>query len=123
MFFSYFLGKELCRIFFGCRIFWRACFLRIFRCSSGKENHTRAASLHVLLKWSSGVAFLRSSEPRRSKLPAGNPAPERNPGLKCTRTGAIFKKFYMKTNVKSKINVIRKYFELRIYPTKPSVGF
>jgi hypothetical protein len=33
-----------------------------------------------------------------------------------------FKKFKVKTNFKLKINVIRKYFELQIYPTKPSVG-
>jgi hypothetical protein len=35
-----------------------------------------------------------------------NPALERNPGLKYTRTDAIFKKFNVKTNVKLKINVI-----------------
>jgi hypothetical protein len=30
----------------------------------------------------------------------GNPAPERNPGRKRTRTGAVFKKFIVKTTLK-----------------------
>jgi hypothetical protein len=33
-----------------------------------------------------------------------------NPGLKCTQTDAIFKKFNMKTELKQKVNVTQKYF-------------
>jgi hypothetical protein len=35
-----------------------------------------------------------------TNLSAVNPAPERNPELKCTRTEAIFKKFNVKKNFK-----------------------
>jgi hypothetical protein len=50
----------------------------------------------------------------------GNPAPGGNPGLKRTRVGAIFKKFFMKTFLKSKINLIRKvlnFESIRYYET------
>jgi hypothetical protein len=36
---------------------------------------------------------------------AGNPPPRQNPGLKCTRTDDILKKFEFKTNLKGKLNV------------------
>jgi hypothetical protein len=58
-------------------------------------------------KWRSGVGAICSGE---------NPAPERNPGLKRTRMDAIFKMFNLKMNLKLKINVIRKYFELQNHP-------
>jgi hypothetical protein len=45
---------------------------------------------------------------------------ERNPEPKHTRTDPIFKKFNMKTKLKIKINVIRKYFGLYSYPIKPT---
>jgi hypothetical protein len=42
------------------------------------------------------------------RLLPGKSCSWRNPGLKHTRIGAIFKKFFMKTILKSKINLIRK---------------
>jgi hypothetical protein len=47
----------------------------------------------------------------------GNPAPERNPELKRTRIGDIFKKFLVKTTFKLKINVIRNSSNFRFYST------
>jgi hypothetical protein len=47
-----------------------------------------------------------------------------NPGLKHTQLSAIFKTFIVKTEFKLKINIIGnpEFFELPIYPTKPSAG-
>jgi hypothetical protein len=44
----------------------------------------------------------------KKHAPPGNPAPRGNPGLKRTREGAIFKKFFLKTIFKSNINLIQK---------------
>jgi hypothetical protein len=76
-----------------------------------------------------GIEFRRSnpSSPpavfyhhARANCSAGNPPPRRNPGLKCTRTEVIFKKFDGKMNFKFKENVQR---ELQIYPITPSAAF
>jgi hypothetical protein len=50
------------------------------------------------------VALITAGTPKNPR----NPAPGGTPGLKRTRVGALFKKFFMKTIVKSKINLIRK---------------
>jgi hypothetical protein len=51
---------------------------------------------------------------------AENPAPERNPGQKLTRTDAIFLNS-SENELTVKKNLIRKYFELQIYPTNQSL--
>jgi hypothetical protein len=84
-----------------------------------------AASLYLRGNVAPETSSSRVLEPHWSTIicSAENPAPEGNPwGLKHTRMEAIFKKFNMKTNFKLNINVMRKYFELQIYPLKPSVG-
>jgi hypothetical protein len=45
----------------------------------------------------------------------GNPAPERNPGLKCTWILAVFKKFAVKTTFILKINVIKNTLNFRSF--------
>jgi hypothetical protein len=85
---------------------------RKYRLQGFNEDHARAASLHLLRKWRSGEPLFRSSRPRRSKLLCGKSPAERNPGMKRTRTDAIFKKMNVEMSFKLKINVIRKYFEL-----------
>jgi hypothetical protein len=46
----------------------------------------------------------------------------RNPGLKRTQIGAIFKKFFMKTILKSKKKPNPENFKLPIYTMKLSAG-
>jgi hypothetical protein len=58
----------------------------------------------------------------RSKLLCRNPSLEIIPGLKRTRTDAIFKKFNIKKKFKLKMNVFRKYFELHTFLMKHSAG-
>jgi hypothetical protein len=58
----------------------------------------------------------------RANCSPENSAPERNPGLKRTRIGAIFKKFILKATFKSKIKHNSESFKLQIYPMKPSAG-
>jgi hypothetical protein len=56
------------------------------------------------------VVLITAGAPENSRKTCspGNPAPGGNPGLKLTRVGAIFKMFYMKTSLKSEINLILK---------------
>jgi hypothetical protein len=60
-------------------------------------------------------------ENSRKTCSPGNSAPGGNPGLKRTRVGAIFKKFSMKTVLKSKRNS-QESFRLRINTMKLSAA-
>jgi hypothetical protein len=68
-------------------------------------NSARGVINFQLWKWRSGESLLRLAE---------NPPPQRNLGLKHTRMDVVFKKFYVKTIFKLKINVIQKYFAPQI---------
>jgi hypothetical protein len=63
---------------------------------------------------------MASVQVRFRRLFIGNYHYQRNPGLKRSRTGAIFKKFIVKTTFSYKRDP--EYFELQFYWTKPSVG-
>jgi hypothetical protein len=92
---------SLCLAHFPISLAWQATVYRkTFELTLNK-------SAKVPLRLLSVFYFLQSKiEYRRSKnCSAGNPLPIVNPGLKCTRTDAILKKFDWKMNFKLKINL------------------
>jgi hypothetical protein len=77
------------------------------KCSPGNPALKRSPKV----KWGcSSIFLITAGAPENSKKICSqwNPAPGGNPGLKRTRIGNIFWKFFMKTIIKSKINHILK---------------
>jgi hypothetical protein len=79
-------------------------------------NSARAAPSEKALLRGASPEFLKNAGAHSS---LGNPAPERNSGLKLTRLSAIFKKFSFKTSFKLKINLIQNY--LKFSSTQPNL--
>jgi hypothetical protein len=80
-----------------------------------REYHALRKILLYEVKWGCAIMVLTTvgapKNPRKTSFP-GNPAPGWNPGLKRTRKEAIFKKSYMKTIIKLKMNVFRNILNL-----------
>jgi hypothetical protein len=64
---------------------------------------------HLVRKWRFGYPLLRSFSTTQEQIDLWKIQP-------------FFKKFFASMTFKLKINVMRKYFELQLYSTKPSVG-
>jgi hypothetical protein len=83
---------------------------QLFLCR--KPHSAWASSLEMVLRRAVPPEFCHYAGAHRS---AEHPSPERNRGLKRTRTDAIFKKFDLKMELKLRLNVIWKHFGLQIF--------